>query len=106
MTSQLPQPLTGQNPAAGLNFQASSLNSATTKKPGTVGLEFESMILSNMLRPMFDGLSSEGLFGGGEGEEAFKSFYIDALAGQIARSGGVGISDQVQKQLLMMQEQG
>jgi peptidoglycan hydrolase FlgJ len=62
------------------------------------------MVLSNMLKPMFEGLSSEGLFGGGEGEEAFKSFYIDALAGQMVRSGGIGIADKVRSELLKMQE--
>ncbi|ESQ80473.1 rod-binding protein [Asticcacaulis sp. YBE204] len=87
-----------------LNLQAASLNKATGKDPKKTGDEFESMVISQMLKPMFEGLETDGMFGGGEGEEAFRSFYLDAIAGQVVKSGGVGISDTVQKQLLMMQE--
>lgn len=71
-----------------------------------LGLDFETMCLSNLLKPMFEGLSSDGPFGGGQGEEAMKSFYIDAIARQMAKHGGIGISDMMQKQLLKLQEAG
>jgi peptidoglycan hydrolase FlgJ len=76
-------------------------------KTAKTGAEFETMVLSQLLKPMFDGLTAEGLgdFGGGEGEEAFKSLHIDAIAKQMTKSGGVGIAAAVQAQLIRMQEQ-
>jgi peptidoglycan hydrolase FlgJ len=74
-------------------------------KNAKTGASFETMVLSQLLQPMFEGLSSDGMFGGGEGEAAFKSLYIDAMAHQITKSGGVGIAASVQSQLILMQEQ-
>jgi len=84
-----------------LSLQAAQLQNKGAKQTGT---EFETMVLSNLLRPMFEGLETDGMFGGGNGEEMFRSFYIDAVAQQVVRSGGLGIADQVQKQLLALQE--
>lgn len=68
-----------------------------------LGADFESMCLSNLLKPMFDGLTSDGLFDGGEAEQTMRSFYIDAIAKQMTAHGGIGISDMMQKQLLKLQ---
>lgn len=87
-----------------LDAKPFSLSPQKTRDPKKVGDDFEDMVISQMLKPMFEGLSTDGMFGGGEGEEAFRSVYLDALAGQVVKSGGVGISAQVQKQLLALQE--
>ena len=87
--------------------QASTLAALNNKDKGKnakLGLDFESMCLSNLLKPMFEGLTTDGPFGGGEGEEAMRSFYIDAMAKQMAMRGGLGISDMMQKQLIKLQE--
>jgi len=65
---------------------------------------FESQFLSSMLGQMFDGVSTSGPFGGGEGEAAFRSFLMDAFAQQMTKSGGIGLSAAVQKEMLKMQE--
>ncbi len=52
---------------------------------------------------MFEGLSTDGPFGGGEGEQAMRSFYLDAMAKEMAKRGGVGISNMMQKELLKLQ---
>jgi peptidoglycan hydrolase FlgJ len=85
---------------------AFSQGKGTGKSNAKLGLDFETMCLQNMLSPMFEGLSTDGPFGGGEGEEAVRSFYVGAIAGQMAQRGGIGISDLMQKQLVKMQEQG
>ena len=101
--------------AAQTQAQASAQASATSALAGTgntadkaknakLGLDFESMCLSNLISPMFEGLKTDGPFGGGQGEEAMRSFYIDAMAKGMARRGGIGISDMMQKQLLKLQE--
>lgn len=66
--------------------------------------DFEGFFLSQMLQPMFKGLEADPLFGGGQGEQAWKSMLIDEYAKEIAASGGVGIADQVMKAMLQAQE--
>jgi Rod binding domain-containing protein len=59
-----------------------------------------------MLKPMFEGLSTEAPFGGGEAEGTWRGFLVDAMAKQTVRAGGIGLADQVVAQMLKMQEQG
>jgi Rod binding domain-containing protein len=67
---------------------------------------FEASFLSQMLKPMFEGLSTEAPFGGGEAEGTWRGFLVDAMARQTVRGGGIGLADQVVAQMLKMQEQG
>ena len=67
---------------------------------------FEASFISQMLKPMFEGLSTDGPFGGGQAEETWRSFMIDAMAKQTVKAGGVGLADQVVSEMLRMQEQG
>lgn len=64
---------------------------------------FESQFLSQMLGSMFEGVTTAEPFGGGEGEQAFKSFLMDAFAKQMTKAGGVGITAAVQREMLKMQ---
>jgi peptidoglycan hydrolase FlgJ len=64
---------------------------------------FESQFISSMLGEMFQGVSTSGPFGGGEGEQAFRSFLMDAFAQQMTKSGGIGVAASVQREMLKMQ---
>jgi Rod binding domain-containing protein len=55
---------------------------------------------------MFETLSTDAPFGGGEAEETWRSLLAEQYAGSIARSGGIGIADSVFQQLLALQERG
>ena len=66
--------------------------------------DFEAFFVTHAFSDMFAGLSSDPLFGGGEGEEIFKSFLLNEYGKTVAKAGGIGISDMVQKQLLLLQE--
>lgn len=67
---------------------------------------FEASFLSQMMKPMFEGLSTEAPFGGGAGEAAWRGFLVDAMAQQTVKVGGVGLADSVLAQMIKMQEQG
>jgi len=69
-----------------------------------VGQEFEALFLSEMLGPVFESTDTDGLFGGGEGEKIFRSMMVQEYGKAIAQSGGVGIADAVQREILRMQE--
>ena len=66
--------------------------------------QFEASFLSQMLKPMFEGLKTDGMFGGGEAEGTWRGFMIDAMAKQTVKAGGIGLADQVVAQMLKMQE--
>lgn len=66
--------------------------------------DFESVFISQMLGQMFSGISTDGPFGGGQGEEMFRSLMVDEYGKQIAAQGGIGLADTVARQLLKHQE--
>lgn len=65
---------------------------------------FEASFLSQMLKPMFESLSTEAPFGGGEAEGTWRGFLVEAMAKQTVKAGGIGLADQVVAQMLKMQE--
>ena len=64
--------------------------------------DFEAAFLSIMFSQMFKDVDA-GAFGGGQGETMFQSFLMDAFSKQTARSGGVGLADSVQREMLKLQ---
>jgi Rod binding domain-containing protein len=61
------------------------------------------MFIAEMLGPMFEGLETDGPFGGGNAEATFRPMLIDQYAEAIAKGGGVGIAESVLKEILKMQ---
>lgn len=71
-------------------------------KMADTGKAFEAQILSTMMQSMFDGVGG-GTFSGGEGEKQFKSLLVDAFAKQTVKAGGLGIADQITREMLKLQ---
>ena len=80
-------------------------SAAATARMRETAEAFEASFLSQMLKPMFESLSTEAPFGGGEAEGTWRSFMIEAMAKQTVKAGGIGLADQVVVQMLKMQEQ-
>jgi Rod binding domain-containing protein len=68
--------------------------------------DFESTFLSNMLQTMFEGVTTSPPFGGGAGEDMWKSFMADAMAKQMTKAGGIGVSKAVAREMLRLQGLG
>ena len=66
--------------------------------------EFEAQFLSQMIEYMFDGVETDGLFGGGNGEKIFRSMMFEQFGKSLARAGGIGLADAVQREILKYQE--
>ena len=68
--------------------------------------EFESMFITEMLRPMFEETDEDiaPMFGGSHGEEMFKSLLTDEYGKAVAKAGGLGIADSIEAQMLKYQE--
>ncbi len=67
-------------------------------------LEMEALFLSQMLQPMFKEFSTEAPFGGGPGEEMWRSLQVDEFGKAMARAGGIGLADAVMREMLAIQE--
>ena len=89
----LPAPAAG-TPAADLARRAKIRDAAE---------QFEAQFLSAMLQPMFEGTDPSGPFGGGAGETMFRSVMTEAIGKQMVKSGGIGLADTVQREILKLQ---
>jgi len=68
------------------------------------GEEFEALFLSELLSPIFENLESEGMFGAGQSEEIYRSLLVDEYGKAIAKNGGIGVAEAVQREILKLQE--
>ncbi|GAB3454298.1 rod-binding protein [Insolitispirillum peregrinum] len=97
---------------AGQGQQSSSVGNLLAKKAKTpeqikeAAQGFEAMFLNQMLKPMFDTIKTDEMFGGGEGEDMWKSMMVDTYAKEITKKGGVGIAEQVMQVMIKAQEAG
>jgi Rod binding domain-containing protein len=62
------------------------------------------VFISEFLGSMFEGISTDGPFGGGQGEAMFRSLMLDEYGKQVAGRGGFGLADAITKSLLAHQE--
>jgi flagellar protein FlgJ len=65
---------------------------------------FEAFYLSQTFEQMFQDVEPDSMFGGGQGEKVFRSLLFQEYGKQTAKSGGIGIADMVQKEILRLQE--
>lgn len=66
--------------------------------------DFEAQFLSQMLENMYSTVEVNPDFGGGQGEEIYRSLLVNEYGKLIARTGGIGVADHVKKELLRLQE--
>ena len=85
------------------NATTTAAELATRGRVKETAQKFESQFLAQMIGHMFEGVETDGPFGGGFGEEMFRSVMTDAMAQQMTRAGGVGVSAVVQREMLKMQ---
>jgi Rod binding domain-containing protein len=99
--------------AAMMMAPASDLMAGKVKTPQATGnagtaaksaKEFEGVFISQFLGSMFSGIPTDSEFGGGQGEEMFRSMMTDQYAKQMEARGGFGLANAVQRQLLKHQE--
>ena len=79
----------------------SAANEAAAKKAAK---EYEGVFISEFMGSMFSGISTDGPFGGGQGEAMFRSLMLDQYSKQIEARCGFGLSAAMTKQLLAHQE--
>ena len=85
---------------AGLNLKPAAGNAA---KARAAAEDFEAVFLNSMFQQMFANVGN-GPFSGGPGASIWRSLLTDEYAKSFVKAGGIGIADQVQRQLLAQQE--
>ncbi|HEY0266237.1 MAG TPA: rod-binding protein [Rhizomicrobium sp.] len=73
-------------------------------KADAASKEYESVFISQFLGSMFSDMPTDGLTGGGQGEEMFRSLMVDQYAKGIEKQGGFGIAAQMKAELLKHQQ--
>ncbi len=66
--------------------------------------DFEAFFMSRMMESMFEGISTEGMFGGGHAEKIYRSMLFNEYGKVMAKTGNIGISDSIMDSILKMQE--
>jgi flagellar protein FlgJ len=66
--------------------------------------DFEAFFLSQTFEQMFSSVAPDALFGGGSAEEAYRSMLFQEYGKAVAKSGGIGLADAVQREILKLQE--
>jgi Rod binding domain-containing protein len=88
-----PQPI--KDPAEGVKTRDAARQAA---------VDFEAVFISQMLETMFQGVRTDGPFGGGHAEGVFRSLMLKEYGQTVARAGGVGVADAVYREILRLQE--
>lgn len=66
--------------------------------------ELEGVFLNMLTKEMFSSIKSDENFGGGFGEETWRSMQAEQLANTMAQGGGIGLADDLMGQMIALQE--
>ncbi len=77
---------------------------ASEAKADAAAKDYESVFISQFLGSMFSGIKTDGIMGGGQGEEMFRSLMVDQYAKSIEQRGGFGIAAHMKAELLKHQQ--
>jgi Rod binding domain-containing protein len=100
-------PAPGSKP---LDMLTNSMFAGKTPAPGkeakarAAAQDFEAVFLNSMFQHMFTGIDGDGPFGGNGATGVWRSMLTDEYAKSFAKSGGIGIADQVYRTLIAQQE--
>jgi len=87
---------------------ASSIKNASRSKDeeqiDAVSKDFEAMFITEMMKPMFEGIKPDPMFGGGKTEEVFNGILLQEYGKMMAETGQIGIADNIKDQLIRLQE--
>jgi peptidoglycan hydrolase FlgJ len=94
-------PLISPTAAPAMPHPGATMDMAAARKAAQ---DFEAYFLQQTFESMFQGLGTNGLFGGGQGEAIYRSLLLQEYSKVAAEHGGVGIADAVQREIMRHQE--
>lgn len=93
-----------QGDVAGRSLNTKNVKDKNLAQIEEAAKEFEAVFMSEMLKPMFEGIKTDSRFGGGKGEEIFRGFMIDEYGKIMAERGDIGIGEAVKAEMIRLQE--
>ena len=90
--------------AQALGARAPQAPTAGPAKARAAAQDFEAVFVNSMFQQMFTGIDGDGPFGGSKGVGVWRSFLTDEYSRSFVKAGGIGIADQVYRELLKQQE--
>ena len=67
--------------------------------------DFEAMFITQMIKPMFDTVQVNPMFGGGNAENVARSFLLQEYGKVAADSSSIGIAPMIKEAMLRLQEE-
>ncbi|HTJ58653.1 MAG TPA: rod-binding protein [Devosiaceae bacterium] len=64
----------------------------------------EGLFLNTLTKEMFSSIQTDGPFGGGFGEQTWRGMQAEQMANAIAQNGGIGLAENITRNLLDAQE--
>lgn len=96
-----------QNQALGLarGKLEDALSEKELAKVEEAAKEFEAVFISEMMKPMFEGIKPDPVFGGGSAEKTYKGMMLQEYGKSIVEAGGIGIAEHVRAELIKAQQE-
>ena len=93
------------NPALTTGKASMALKGARTEAQARKSAdEFEAIFIAQMLKPMFEGIKTDGPMGGGHAEGIYRGMQVEEYGKAIAKNGGIGLADNVFREIMKQQE--
>jgi Rod binding domain-containing protein len=101
----LPSPVPPSTPRADLDLDKAltKVSPAAQAKAKGTATDFEAMFINSMFSQMTSGLKGEGPFGDTQSTGVWRSMLTEQYSKNFAKAGGVGISNEVFRTLILQQ---
>ncbi len=96
--------LSRQTQAQKAQAAGANLSSADQKKIKKAAQDFEAFFVGQMMETMTEGVRTDEYFGGGHGEEMWRSMLNQEYGKEVAKGGKLGIAAPVMASMLRAQE--
>ena len=84
-------------------MQSSLINSRSSMPAKASSQDFEAVFLNSMFSQMTSGIKGEGPFGDTPGTGVWRSMLTEEYSKSFAKTGGIGISNEVYRTLILQQ---
>ncbi|MFV0626936.1 MAG: rod-binding protein [Alphaproteobacteria bacterium] len=84
--------------------QMVGLQTKDQEKAKEAAQDFEAFFLGRTMESMFDTISTDSMFGGGNAEKIYRSMLVNEYGKSMAQNGGIGVADYVMNTILEIQE--
>jgi flagellar protein FlgJ len=103
LSANIAPPMLNGRPDTQLADALTKVSPAGQAKAKTQAQDFEAVFLNSMFSQMTSGLKGDGPFGDTVGTGVWRSMLTDQYARSFAKAGGIGISNDVYRTLILQQ---